>query len=66
MKKKYFILFLLIYFVTYSSDIIAQVPCPNPGPGPCNPPGAPIDGGIGFLIALGLGYAIKKIRDYKK
>lgn len=29
-------------------------------------PDAPIDGGISLLIAAGIGYGVKKARDYKK
>lgn len=29
-------------------------------------PDLPIDGGIGFLIAAGIGYGIKKVRDERK
>ena len=29
-------------------------------------PDAPIDGGIGVLLAVGIGYGIKKVRDYKR
>jgi hypothetical protein len=45
---------------------------PNHNPGdvsiPDNPgdPDAPIDGGLGFLIAAGLGYGVKKMKSNKK
>jgi hypothetical protein len=29
-------------------------------------PDAPIDGGVGLLVAAGIGYGIKKVRDNKK
>ncbi len=35
------------------------------GGGP-NPVGAPIDGGLGILLALGLGYGGKKLYDARK
>ncbi len=36
-------------------------------PGPTgNDPGAPIDGGVSFLVAAGVGYGVKKWRDNKK
>ncbi|MCF6348565.1 MAG: hypothetical protein L3J20_09745 [Flavobacteriaceae bacterium] len=67
MLKKYAILIILILFITFSSNVMAQgIPCPNPGPGPCNPPGAPIDGGIGLLLVIGIGYAVSKLRKDKK
>ncbi|HHC80892.1 MAG TPA: hypothetical protein ENK46_13485 [Flavobacteriia bacterium] len=65
MLKKYNIVILFFLLVTYTSEVIAQVPCPNPGPGPCNPPGVPIDGGVGFLLVIGLGYAVSKLRNKK-
>lgn len=34
----------------------------NPG----GDPDAPIDGGLGLLLAAGIGYGVKKVRDYKK
>ena len=37
-------------------------------PDPCDQPGAtcPIDGGLSFLIAAGVGYGVKKYRQAKK
>jgi len=29
-------------------------------------PDAPIDGGIGLLLAAGIGYGVKKVRDNRK
>lgn len=40
----------------------AQLPC-DPA---VDPSCIPIDGGLGFLIAAGVGYGIKKIRDSRK
>ena len=34
--------------------------------GPPTPPEAPIDGGLSLLIAGGLGYGVKKIREKRK
>lgn len=33
---------------------------------PDGDPDAPIDGGIGLLVAAGVGYGIKKYRDHKR
>jgi len=37
----------------------------GPDPGPC-PTCIPIDGGLSLLIAAGVGYGIKKVRDSRK
>ena len=59
MLKKYLLLIIFILLVFVSSDILAQGP---PG-GHVPPPNTPIDGGLGILLAFGVGYAVKKIRD---
>jgi len=33
--------------------------------GPVDPEDTPIDGGLGLLIAAGVGYGVKKYRDVK-
>lgn len=39
----------------------------DPGlPGGSDPDAAPIDGGLSLLIAAGVGYGVKKIRDERK
>ncbi len=64
MLKKYITFVLLITLVLISSDIVAQgPPCGSPPCGPPPPPDTPIDGGIGILLVIGVGYAVKKIRD---
>jgi hypothetical protein len=35
-------------------------------PGPGGDPGVPIDGGLSLLLAAGVGYGVKKIRDHRK
>jgi len=52
MIRKLFFLFLFIGGFVYS-----QGPPPPPPP-----PGLPIDGGLVFLLALALGYGIKKVK----
>ena len=34
--------------------------------GPPTPPRTPIDGGLGLLLAGGVAYGIKKLRDHKQ
>ncbi len=61
MANKYFSAILLIAFVLVTDVLVAQSPVPAP-----NPPGVPIDGGVIGLLALGVGYAVKKIYDKSK
>jgi hypothetical protein len=35
-------------------------------PDPEFDPDAPIDGGVGVLIAIGVGYGLKKMRDHRR
>ena len=70
MLKKYVTLILFVLFVLMSSNAVAH-PCNgrphshSGGPPGCppNPPGLPIDGGIGVLLVIGIGYAVSKIKD---
>lgn len=57
MANKYFKAILCFAFVMVSELVLAQGPPPPP------PPILPIDGGILGLLALGIGYAVKKIYD---
>ena len=59
MANKYFKAILLIAFILVSDIALAQGPPPPPPP-------LPIDGGVIGLLALGLGYAVKKIYDNSK
>ena len=38
----------------------------TPGDGTVTDPDAPIDGGLGLLIAAGVGYGYKKFRNHNK
>ena len=60
MANKYFKAILLFAFILVSDIVLAQGPPPPP------PPRVPIDGGVIGLLALGLGYAVKKIYDKSK
>ncbi len=60
--------FLMIVFICLPSMAQAQG---NPGCDPsCNCRAdqsiCPIDGGLSFLLAIGVGYGIKKVRDARK
>ena len=65
-KIKYLIALFSIFIAI---EISAQPDNPDGPDGGCWPPGAtciPIDGGLSFLIAAGLGLGAKKILDAKK
>ena len=61
------LLFFVIIIMLLPLMGISQDP---PGPGDTgggNPDGSvPIDGGLSLVIAVGVGYGAKKIRDYNK
>jgi len=52
-----------ICFIILSITSFAQGPGGDPGG---DPDLIPIDGGLGFLLAAGVGYGIKKARDFRK
>ena len=60
MANKYFKAILLFAFILISDWFWRKDPPPPP------PPMVPIDGGVIGLLALGLGYAVKKIHDKSK
>jgi hypothetical protein len=62
MKKVLTILTFIFIFILapiFVQTAIAQPPPPPPVP-------IPIDGGLGFLLAAGVGYAAKKLHSSKK
>jgi len=70
MLKKYITLIMFIALFLVSSNVMTQgnpTPCPDGSAPPCGnpppPPGLPIDGGLGLLLVLGVGYGIKKIKE---
>jgi len=60
MANKYFKAILLVAFILFSDSVLGQF---GGGPPVPPPPGGPIDGGVLGLLALGVGYAVKKIHD---
>jgi hypothetical protein len=56
-----------ICFIILSITSFAQGGGGDPGGEPGGDPDLiPIDGGLGFLLAAGVGYGIKKSRDFRK
>ena len=60
---KFFLFAVAAFFMLVVTDSFAQGPGPGGG-GP--PPGAPIDGGVTILAALGLGYGARKLYKMDK
>ena len=60
--------FCLKRVVVFAFLVISTLPVLSQpgGDGEVDPDLIPIDGGLGFLLAAGVGYGIKKARDYKK
>jgi hypothetical protein len=57
----------LIMCLFVSIDIFAQGPGDDPGGDPGGDPDLiPVDGGLGFLLAAGVGYGVKKAREYRR
>jgi hypothetical protein len=58
---------LLVSAITILSvQAIAQGDPPPPPPPPVDPGDVPVDGGLAFLLAAGVGYGAKKAYDFKK
>jgi len=70
MKKLLAIVTILLFFILPMISLADGPPPPPPGGGGPGgggtPVGAPIDGGLGILLALGLGYGAFKIYKVKK
>ena len=60
MANKYFKAILFFAFFIVADVSFAQGPPPPP------PPVLPLDGGLLGLLAIGIGYALKKIHDQSK
>jgi hypothetical protein len=72
MKKTIAILTTVLFFSFLTNNLLAASGPPSPPTGgttgaPCwPPPCVPIDGGISFLIAAGIGLGAKKVYDSRK
>jgi len=63
--KKYWKILVLSGILCSTMALIPNI-CNAQLGGPDEDPDAPIDGGVGILIAAGVGYGIKKYRDSGK
>ncbi len=66
--KRYFKIFLPVFFLLFLSIFIPIVLHADPIGGGCDPldPKCPVDGGLTALLIIGAGYGIKKVRDSRK
>jgi hypothetical protein len=55
--------FFLVAFMLFTFSLLAQGPGGDPGG---DPDLVPVDGGLAFLLAAGVGYGVKKARDMRK
>lgn len=53
----------LVLVVALQGLALAQEPAPIGGPGPLSPTSVPLDGGASLLLAGGIGYGLKKLRE---
>ena len=68
--KKLIYFSLIAFFICLSIAVLADGPPPPPDPssggGHGGPVGAPIDGGLGILLAMGVAYGGKKLYKARK
>ena len=67
--KPLFITFVFVSLIMLAKVTFADPPGPPSGHGSSNngvPVGAPIDGGLGILLALGVGYGARKFSQARK
>ena len=57
----------LLFIIALSNTVLAQPGSGGPGPGiPAGPTDIPLDGGISLLLAGGVAYGIKHLRNRRK
>ena len=62
--KKFFLIVIALIAVYITLPGVAHALPPDPGGDPDT--GVPLDGGLSILLAAGIGYAGKKIKDARK
>ena len=55
---------ILTILIMMAASLLPYLAMAQTDPGPC--PDCPIDGGLGLLLAAGVGYGVKKYRDGRK
>ena len=66
--KSFFLTRLLpafILLVAVSGTVLAQAPADG-GPAPTGPTDTPLDGGVSLLLAGGVAYGLKQLRNHRK
>ncbi|MCI1190009.1 hypothetical protein MON38_21510 [Hymenobacter sp. DH14] len=66
--KSFFLTRLLpafVVLVAVGGTVLAQTPADG-GPAPTSPTAVPLDGGASLLLASGVAYGLKKLRDRRK
>ncbi len=61
MKKYIKQIWMLVVFIIFTFPLVV-----NAQPTPGIDPDAPIDGGVSLLVAAGIGYGIKKVKENRK
>ena len=57
----------LLFIIALSNTVLAQPGSGGPGPGiPAGPTDIPLDGGISLLLAGGVAYGIKHLRNRRR
>ena len=59
--------FFCVFLITAThTNVYADCDPDFPDPNCLGDPDAPLDGGVGFLVAAGVAYGVKKMRDKRK
>lgn len=64
--KRYCKTILVTGILLFAMNILPQISFAQDPPGGPTDPDAPIDGGVSLLVAAGVGYGIKRVRDHKR
>ena len=56
---------VLILLVAVGETVLAQAPADG-GPSPTGPTAIPLDGGVSLLLAGGVAYGLKRLRNRRK
>jgi hypothetical protein len=57
---------IVILVLALSIPVLVHAGAGDNPDGPGGDPGVPVDGGLSLLLAAGVGYGVKKVRDSRK